>query len=105
VQLAVEDKKRWKDTALSQLLRPLFDVTGSLVAETSPEKLEKQILSKTHSIFQASWAGIHLIGKEKKCLVSSNNSIEGANEIVEKHMYEVVQSLLDEESPLLANAG
>ncbi len=105
VQLVIEDKKRWKDTARSQVLRPLFDVTESLVAETSLDKLEKLILSKTQSLFQASWAGIHLINKEKKYLISSNNSGEGGKEIIEKHIDEVVQSLLEEGSPVLANAG
>lgn len=59
VQRVLEENHQRRDAARLQALRPLFDVTERLLAETSPQPLEKLILGAVTGLFQASFAGIY----------------------------------------------
>jgi response regulator RpfG family c-di-GMP phosphodiesterase len=59
VQRVLEESRQRRDAARLQALRPLFDVTERLLAETSPHRLETLILSAIAGIFQALHAGIY----------------------------------------------
>lgn len=58
VQRVLEESRQKRDAARLQALRPLFDVTEQLLAETSPLPLEKLILNAVIGLFQADFAGI-----------------------------------------------
>jgi signal transduction histidine kinase/CheY-like chemotaxis protein len=58
VQQVIEESRQKRDAARLQVLRPLFDVTEHLLGETSPETLEKLILSKVKELFHSSYSGI-----------------------------------------------
>ena len=59
VQRVLEESCQKRDAARLQALRPLFDVTERLLAETSPEPLEKLILQSLNDLFSACFAGIY----------------------------------------------
>lgn len=59
VQRVLGESRQKRDAARLQALRPLFDVTERLLAETSPQPLEKLILNTVTGLFQASSAGIY----------------------------------------------
>ncbi len=59
VQRVLGESRQKRDAARLHALRPLFDVTEQLLAETSPQTLEKLILNTVTSLFQASTAGIY----------------------------------------------
>ncbi len=59
VQRVLEESCQKRDAARLQALRPLFDVSERLLAETSPESLEKLILQSLKDLFAAAFAGIY----------------------------------------------
>ena len=59
VQRVLEETRQKRDAARLQVLRPLFDVTAALLAETSLQSVEKQITDAIASLFQAAYAGIY----------------------------------------------
>lgn len=59
VQRVLGESRQKRDAARLHALRPLFDVTEQLLAETSPQPLEKLILNTVTGLFQASSAGIY----------------------------------------------
>ncbi len=58
VQRVLGESRQKRDAARLHALRPLFDVTEHLLAETSPQPLEKLILNAMTASFQATYAGI-----------------------------------------------
>jgi len=64
VQRVLEESRQRRDAARLQALRPLFDVTEQLLAETSPQTLEKLILNAVTGLFQAGFAGIYRVSQE-----------------------------------------
>ncbi len=68
VQRVLEENRQRRDAARLQALRPLFDVTERLLAETSPQPLEKLILGALTGLFQAGFAGIYRLGVESAYL-------------------------------------
>jgi signal transduction histidine kinase len=58
VQRVISESRARQDAARLQVLRPLFDVSETLLAETSPQSLEILILDAIENLFQASSAGI-----------------------------------------------
>lgn len=64
VQRVMEEAHQKREAARMQTLRPLFDVTEQLLAETSPEPLIRLILSAIKDVFQATFAGICLRNSE-----------------------------------------
>jgi signal transduction histidine kinase len=64
VQRVLGESRQKRDAARLQALRPLFDVTEQLLAETSPQTLENLILNAVTNLFQASFAGIYRIKPE-----------------------------------------
>ncbi len=59
VQRVLAESRQKRDAARLQALRPLFDVTERLLAETSPQPLERLILNTVTGLFQAGCAGIY----------------------------------------------
>lgn len=59
VQRVLEETRQKRDAARLQVLRPLFDVTAALLAETSLQSVETQITDAITSLFQAGYAGIY----------------------------------------------
>lgn len=58
VQRVLEESRQKRDAARLQALRPLFDVTERLLAETSPQLLERLIDNTVTTVFQARFAWI-----------------------------------------------
>jgi signal transduction histidine kinase/CheY-like chemotaxis protein len=59
VQRVLVDRRQKQDAARAQALRPLFDVSETLLSETSLENLEKLILDVITSTFKADVAGVY----------------------------------------------
>jgi signal transduction histidine kinase/CheY-like chemotaxis protein len=59
VQRVLEESKQKRDAARLLVLRPLFDVTERLLAETAPLALEELILDSVFNLFQVQFAGIY----------------------------------------------
>jgi two-component system, NtrC family, sensor kinase len=59
VQRILEESRQKRDAARLHVLRPLFDVTERLLAETSPQALEALILDSISRLFQTCFAGIY----------------------------------------------
>jgi signal transduction histidine kinase/CheY-like chemotaxis protein len=59
VQRVLEQTRQKRDAARLQVLRPLFDVTAALLAETSSQSVEKLITDAITGLFQACYAGIY----------------------------------------------
>jgi DNA-binding LytR/AlgR family response regulator len=68
VQRVLEESRQRRNAARLQALRPLFDVTERLLAETSPHALEKLILNSVTGLFQAVYAEIYRMGVENAVL-------------------------------------
>lgn len=68
VQQVLEESHQRRDAARLQALRPLFDVSESLLAETSPQLLEKLILDTINDLFQSSFAGIYRLNDQNACM-------------------------------------
>ncbi len=64
VQRVLDESRQKRDAARLHALRPLFDVTERLLAETSPQPLEKLILNAVTGLFQANCAGIYRLKAE-----------------------------------------
>ena len=58
VQRVLNENRQRQDAARLQVLRPLFDVSETLLAETSPQSLEILILDAIENLFQSDAAGI-----------------------------------------------
>jgi signal transduction histidine kinase/CheY-like chemotaxis protein len=55
----LDESRQKRDAARLHVLRPLFDVTERLLAETSPQVLETLILDSMQNLSQARFAGIY----------------------------------------------
>lgn len=62
VQRVLDETRQKRDAARLQVLRPLFDVTETLLAETSPHSVEKLSLNAITDLFQARYAAIYRLG-------------------------------------------
>jgi signal transduction histidine kinase/CheY-like chemotaxis protein len=58
-QRVIEENRQRMDMVRLQALRPLFDVTERLLAETSPQKLGTLILNTVQDLFHSTFAGIY----------------------------------------------
>jgi len=59
VHRVITENRQRQSAARLQVLRPLFDVSETLLAETSPQSLEILILDAINNLFQAGSAGIY----------------------------------------------
>jgi signal transduction histidine kinase len=67
-QQVLEESRQRRDAARLQALRPLFNVSERLLAETSPQLLEKLILDTIFEFFQAGFAGIYRMNEQNACV-------------------------------------
>ena len=59
-----------QDAARAQALRPLFDVSETLLSETNPQVLESLILSAMHDLYQSRVAGVfQMVGEEPRMVI------------------------------------
>jgi signal transduction histidine kinase len=106
-QRVLDGNRQKQDAARAQALRPLFDLTETLLAETSIENLEKLVLNSMVDLFQAQHAAVFSLEMdpeepEQLHLVMSRN-IPGS-EKADSWSY-LSQFLLNHSEPLLANAA
>lgn len=69
VERVLAEIRQKQDAARAQILRPLFDVTETLLAETNPQALKDLILHSLLGLFQAQHAGVFSHTKESYDLV------------------------------------
>lgn len=79
VQQLLEENRQRRDAARLQALRPLFDVSERLLAETSPQLLEKLILDNIFELFQTGFAGIYRLNDENTCMEEVRTSAEASS--------------------------
>ncbi len=103
VQRVLEESRQRRDAARLQALRPLFDVTEQLLAETSPQPLEKLILSAVVGVFQAGYAGIYRLNAHNNTLehIRSTDSQPVALEIINQDT--LLVNLLANGTPVIIN--
>ncbi len=68
VQRVLAESSQKRAAARLQALRPLFDVSETLLAETSPQSLEKLINNAVVGLFQAAHVGIYRLRSEDNWL-------------------------------------
>ncbi|MBE0696313.1 MAG: response regulator [Anaerolineaceae bacterium] len=105
VQRVIGESQQKKDAARLQALRPLFDVTERLLAETSPQTLEKLVLNSIQDLFGASWAGIHRLNGQNNCLTAIqivDNSSQPNNTF---NMEDLIQTLIADGSTLVCTCA
>ena len=78
VQQVLEESRQRRDAARLQALRPLFEVSEHLLAETSPQLLEKLILDNIFELFQTGFAGIYRLNEQNACMEVVRTSAEPA---------------------------
>jgi signal transduction histidine kinase len=106
VERVLQESHQRRDAARLQALRPLFDVTERLLAETSPKLLEKRILTTVQGIFQTSYAGVYRGTSATAAMerINSSGDSQKIDAVLETSFFNL---LLGGGSPLLAsrNAG
>jgi signal transduction histidine kinase/CheY-like chemotaxis protein len=60
-QRVLDGSRQKQDAARAKALRPLFDMTESLLAETSLDELEKLVLDDMLELFQSQHAGVYTL--------------------------------------------
>ncbi len=80
VQRVLAENRQRQDAARLQVLRPLFDVSETLLAETSPQSLEILILDAIENLFQAGAAGIfrRTLGGDLEALRAAEDDLSAA---------------------------
>lgn len=79
VERVLAEIRQKQDAAKAQVLRPLFDVTETLLAETNPQALKDLILRSLLGLFQAQHAGVYGHSNESNDLVLAHD-LPGENE-------------------------
>lgn len=77
VQRVMLDRKQKEEAARAQALRPLFDLSETLLSETNPQVLEGLVLDTLMNTFQAQHVGVFYSSqatKEGQLLISRNIS-------------------------------
>ncbi len=103
VKQALDDNQKKRDIARIQALRPLFDVTETFLAETSPERLVNLVVSTVCDHLHCKHAGYYKFVEDSKTL----NLQEGRGIILPEGISEPEGSLLGRahyhKSPLWIN--
>ncbi len=110
VQRVLGESRQKRDAARLHALRPLFDVTEQLLAETSPQPLEKLILSAITGSFQATYAGIFRFNSQVGFLemVRSTDTLpageapEGSASVRQQRLIEIA---ISDNSPVVVSAS
>jgi two-component system, NtrC family, sensor kinase len=105
VQQALSDNQRKRDSARVQTLRPLFDVTESLLAETRSEFLTQYIMDAVCRLLQCPHAGIYQVeelGAPLRLIASRGRIPSKSNPSKENELISQTDKL---GIPILINAG
>lgn len=105
VQNVLEESRQKRDAARLQALRPLFDVTEKLLAETSPDPLERLILNALIQLFQASHASIFRLAQQRtelEVIRTSGQSFAGKTAAFHQ---QIMQWLQEDGSSLIVNVN
>ncbi len=105
VQRVLEESRQRRNAARLQALRPLFDVTERLLAETSPHALEKLILNSVTGLFQAVYAEIYRMGVENAVLEVVGVSGKPHSASGPLMQQDLVEMAIAEGSPVLINVS
>lgn len=104
-QQVLEESRQRRDAARLQALRPLFDVSERLLAETSPQLLEKLILDTIFEFFQAGFAGIYRMNELNACMeVVRTTAVEASPVDMVIHQ-RLLQEAVKNGAPALLSAG
>jgi two-component system, NtrC family, sensor kinase len=96
VQRVIAENQQKKNMARLQALRPLFDVTERLLAETSSNTLEKLILETTKDLFQASQSGIYMLDARSASLTAVCVSNDVDNPVDVARMKALILLMIEE---------
>jgi two-component system, NtrC family, sensor kinase len=96
VQRVIAENQQKKNVARLQALRPLFDVTERLLAETSPQKLEVLIHDTIIDLFRASHAGIYLLNGAGNGLTTIRTTADADNPMDAGQMDALIQLLIQD---------
>ncbi len=105
VQQAMSDNQRKRDSARVQALRPLFDVTESLLAETRSEFLTQYVMDAVCRLLQCPHAGIYQAGElgAPLSLIVSRGRVPSEND--SSKGTELIDQADKLGTPILMNAG
>ncbi len=104
VQRVLTESRQKQDASRLQALRPIFDVSETLMAETSPQSLGKLILNAITGLFQASFTGIYRKSPEggyEPVRTSENSLMQNELRI---HLNDLIQSAASSATSLVINA-
>ena len=98
---AIHDKKQKRDAARLQALRPLFDISETLIFETNLQALVQLILEAVNNLFQVDYASIFQKknGEGGWSLLGKKGELNGWNEAgIEKDM---IDQVMKDRAPVL----
>lgn len=94
VERVLTTSRQRQDAARLQVLRPLFDLSETLLAETSPQSLAILILDAIHTLFKADSAGIFRQSPggnwQPVRLMEDDEPVDDAGQSLIELLYEVV---------------
>jgi signal transduction histidine kinase/CheY-like chemotaxis protein len=95
VERVLEESRQKQDAARAQAFRPLFDVTETLLSQTSPEPVERMILRALENVFKAPFAGVFRDDRNEKAvvLIAGTGIPEGAGHPAWNRLAELVTSV------------
>lgn len=100
VQRVITESQQKRDAARLQILRPLFHVSEQLLAETSPQPLEKLILKTVCENLHASVSGIFQV-KDIDGSISSVNVLDCAGLLLDSTILEKTVLNLAQNGPVV----
>lgn len=105
VQRVLEESRQRRDAARMQVLRPLFDVTERLLAETSPQLLENLIINAVMGLFQATFAGIYRLNMKQTGLDVVRSTGQLKYKLPPELQQQLVDKMLAMQSPLVISTS
>lgn len=105
VQRVLDETQQRRDAARLHVLRPLFDVTERLLAETSPQPLEKLILNTATGLFQVSNAWIYCLDPDDLGLTLVRSTETNPSVADQVAQVQFVQTVMGEGSAMTINAS
>jgi signal transduction histidine kinase len=105
VQRVLEENQQRQDAARLHVLRPLFDITERLLAETSLQPLETLILNSMTGLFQASNAWIYRLDTDGVSLELVRMTETGQSDAVKTAQQQFFQNAISSGSPVVLSAS
>jgi signal transduction histidine kinase len=105
IQRVLEESRQRRDAARLQALRPLFDVSERLLAETSPQLLENLILDTIYEYFQTGFVGIYRQNAESDFLDIVRTSNSQPSTVDDVMQQQLLQGAMKSGSPSLLSVS